>query len=314
MSALTDKAVSKLQTLSSMRSGDGVNDYLLSVADHIRHEASSPVEAKEIIRPYLQQARNGRSAFEIERELNRQVETAYAGFIKGAGVSLANPFKPKTKAPAVNPAAVEDLTKDGPGVYDLWERSPIRFEDDQSHAEEVKDGLFTADEYLSVGLDKNHVTHETREGLRGGLHKFSFIVPAPMRAEGGMTQEGRLSFRCRDAVKMRRYVVTEFDKLKDKDGQAALIWHLRSFLPLILVLDSAGKSLHSWFFCEGLDESDGGRLDRFIRYSISLGADPAGLRLGQYVRMPDGTRKANDPLEEDKRQNVIFFNPEGTRQ
>jgi len=314
MSALTDKAVSKLQTLGSMRSGDGVNDYLLSVADHIRHEASSAVEAKEIIRPYLQQARAGRSAFEIERELNRQVETAYAGFVKGADVSLANPFKPKPKALAVNSAAVADITESGPGVYDLWEGSPIRFEDDQSHAEEIIDALFSADEYLSVGFDKNHVTHETREELRGRLHKFSFIVPAPMHTEGGTTQEGRHSFRCQNAVKVRRYVVAEFDKLKDRDKQASLIWHLRSFLPLMLVLDSAGKSLHAWFYCEGLDESEGGRLNRFIRHAISLGADPAGLRLGQYVRMPDGVRKANDPLEEDKRQTVIFFNPEGIRQ
>jgi hypothetical protein len=297
-----------------MRSGDGVNDYLLLVARHVRHEARSAVDAKEIIRPYLQQARAERSAFDIERELNRQVETSYAGFVKGADVSLTNPFKPKPKAPAVNPEAVEVFTKEGPGVYDLWERSPIRFDDAEHHTEEVIDGLFAANEYLSVGFDKNHVTHETREELRGRLHKFSFIVPAPMHMEGGTTQEGRLSFRCRDAVKVRRYVVAEFDKLKERDKQASLIWHLRSFLPLMLVLDSAGKSLHAWFYCEGLDESEGGRLNRFIRHAISLGADPAGLRLGQYVRMPDGTRRANGIFEENKRQTVIFFNPGGIRQ
>ena len=71
----------KLEALGSMRSGEGVNDYLLSVACHVRHEARSAVDAKEIIRPYLQQARSGRSSFEIERELNRQIETAYSGFV-----------------------------------------------------------------------------------------------------------------------------------------------------------------------------------------------------------------------------------------
>jgi len=312
--SLPETVQRKLETLGSMRSGDGVNDYLLSVARHVRHEVRSAVDAKEIIRPYLQQARADRPAFEIERELNRQVETAYAGFFKGANVSLANPFKPKQKAPAVNQEAAEALTKDGPGVYDLWERSPIRFEDDQSHAEQVIDALFAPNEYLSVGFDKNHVTHATREELHGRLHKFSFIVPAPMHMEGGTTQEGRHSFRCQNAVKVRRYVVAEFDKLKERDKQACLIWHLRSFLPLMLVLDSAGKSLHSWFYCEGLDESEGGRLNRFIRHAISLGADPAGLRLGQYVRLPDGARRTNDISEEDKRQTVIFFNPEGSRQ
>jgi hypothetical protein len=135
-----------------------------------------------------------------------------------------------------------------------------------------------------------------------------------MHMEGGTTKDGRHSFRCADAVKVRRYVIAEFDKLQDRDKQASLIWHLRSYLPLMLVLDSAGKSLHSWFYCEGLDESEDGHLHQFIRYAISLGADEAGTRLGQYVRMPDGRRSSGDILEDDKRQTVIFFNPEGIQQ
>jgi hypothetical protein len=151
---LTPQLVQKLNELGSMRSGDGVNNYLLSVACHARHEANSATDAKEIIRPYLSQARAGRSSFEIERELNRQIETAYAGFVKGADVSLTNPFKPTKKKPAVNQTAVQEYTDGGPGVYDIWERSPIRFEDGKSHTEEIIESLFTPDEYLSVGLGK----------------------------------------------------------------------------------------------------------------------------------------------------------------
>src|SRR4029453_6151855 len=37
---------------------------------------------------------------------------------------------------------------DGYGLYDLWERSPVRFEDDQQHSEEIIDILFPGDPLL----------------------------------------------------------------------------------------------------------------------------------------------------------------------
>jgi hypothetical protein len=123
-----------------------------------------------------------------------------------------------------------------------------------------------------------------------------------MHMEGGFTQEDRHSFRCIEAVKARQFVVIEFDKIREKDQQAALIWHLSEFLPLVLVVDSSGKSLHGWFYCEGLAEDDA-LFARFIRYAVSLSADPAACRRCQYIRMPDGLRRP-----ENKRQPVIYWN------
>jgi hypothetical protein len=101
MSHLTPTAIRKLESLASMRTGDGVNDALLSVADLIRHEVGGPSEAKAIIFPYLQHARQGRSMVEIERELNRQIETAYVGFVRGETV-LPITSKPARKQPVIN--------------------------------------------------------------------------------------------------------------------------------------------------------------------------------------------------------------------
>lgn len=42
----------------------------------------------------------------------------------------------------------------------------------------------------------------------------------------------------------------------------------------------------------------------FMRYAISIGADPATWTRSQFVRMPDGTR------DNGKLQRVHFFNPE----
>jgi len=218
--------------------------------------------------------------------------------------------KLKPKWPEVNEAGAKRYANGGPGCYDLWEISPVRWDDDESHAEEVIDQLFKAYELICVGRHKKEFQTAYREDLRGKLHRCSHIVPSPMFVLGGRTQQGKWSDKCNEAVERRRFVVVEFDRWPDKDFQAALIWHLRIYLPLILVCDSAGKSLHGWFYCEGVSEAPGGKLDRFMREAVQLGADRAGAVLSQYMRMPDGRR--DGPHEnEGARQSVIFFNPTG---
>jgi hypothetical protein len=65
-----------------------------------------------------------------------------------------------------------------------------------------------------------------------------------------------------------------------------------------------GKSIHSWYFCEGLTDE---QLRPFMVRAVQLGADPATWTRCQLVRMPDGIR------ENGKRQQVHFFAPEVIR-
>jgi len=67
-----------------------------------------------------------------------------------------------------------------------------------------------------------------------------------------------------------------------------------------MAVHSGGKSIHGWFCCGGRDEAN---LLRFMRYAVSLGADPATWIKSQFVRLPDGHR------DNGKRQAVLFFNP-----
>ncbi len=97
----------------------------------------------------------------------------------------------------------------------------------------------------------------------------------------------------------RRFLVTEFDS-GTLDDHAALLLHLAAYDPLVLAVHSGGKSLHGWFFCAGEPEE---KLERFMRYAVSLGADPATWTRSQFVRMPDGRR------DNGKRQAIHFFNP-----
>jgi hypothetical protein len=74
--------------------------------------------------------------------------------------------------------------------------------------------------------------------------------------------------------------------------------------PLALAVHSGGKSIHSWYFCEGLTDE---QLRPFMGRAVRLGADPATWTRCQLVRMPNGTR------DNGKRQRVHFFAPEVIR-
>ena len=126
------------------------------------------------------------------------------------------------------------------------------------------------------------------------------VVPSPMTEKWGVTKDGKRSQHTLSNTGPRRYLVTEFDS-GAADSQAAIIDHLRSFAPLVMVLSSGGKSLHAWWHCG--DNTEAQQL-AFFRYAVSLGADPATWTRSQFVRLPMGWRE-----EKGRRQQVYFFNP-----
>jgi hypothetical protein len=108
-------------------------------------------------------------------------------------------------------------------------------------------------------------------------------------------------------------LVIEFDKVNGeivpKNTQAAILWHLSQIAPLVLVVDSGGKSLQGWFDC--LDKSEDGILP-LMKYAVSLGADPAMWTISQWARMPGGSRVNHDKegkILPDTEQEVLVCRP-----
>ena len=118
---------------------------------------------------------------------------------------------------------------------------------------------------------------------------------------GRRKSDGEESAHTLENTGPRQYLITEFDS-GTPDEQTAIIWHLRGFAPLTMIVSSGGKSLHAWWRCEGEDES---RVRRFMRYAVSLGADPATWTRSQFVRLPQGWR-----ADKERRQAVYYFNPQ----
>jgi hypothetical protein len=217
------------------------------------------------------------------------------------------------------------LGKSGPGLHDLWERSPLRFDDDTDHCEETIDVLFPGNPLLCVGKSAAEFATRRRDVWRGHLANHALIVPNPMLAVFGLTQEGKKSEHAKTSVGRRCYLITEFDiATYARDGKTRTIWapiieswaqlhvsvadacaaailELAEFMPLVLVVFSGGKSLHAWWRVFEKTESQS---RDFMRKAVRNGADPKTFDRNQFVRMPGGVR------DNRNRQVIYYFAPD----
>jgi hypothetical protein len=177
--------------------------------------------------------------------------------------------------------------------------SPVKWTDNARHTEDIISALFPEHTLLCAGQNKERARTGLREHWRGLLENQQFIVPNPMTAYCGRTKQGKRSVRTLANTGPRRFLVVEFDTGRF-DQHAAVLSHLGTLAPLVLVVHSGNKSLHGWFFCAGVPDT---AVEKFFRYAVRLGADPATWTRCQWVRCPDGQR------DNGKRQQVVFFNP-----
>jgi hypothetical protein len=269
--------------------GDGLNLWLFRVA-RVLHPFRAPEEIVELLYAATagEQVRHG----EIERAVERSKSCAWQpGAPPQQRVASVWPKLNRTKRASV--AASGSLA-------DLWERSPIRLDGDDSRTEEIIDALFPGNPLLCVGRSQSCFWTRSRDELKGELSSLSVVVPSPMTARTGKTQDDKFSAHALSITGPRRFLVIEQDNGLI-DEQAAILLHLAQFAPLALAVHSGGKSIHGWFVCGNECEAT---LLAFMRYAVGLGADPATWTRSQFVRMPDGCR--ND----GKRQSVFYFDPD----
>lgn len=270
-------------------------------------------------------------------KLERQWKGAIRWVAKNGGTVSAQTVELShtSYGPDIDYGRVDDIVRAEFGLYDLWEQSPVRFNDDCSHTEEIVDVIFPGNPWLCTGIGKHDFWTRQREALRGELAHKEFIVPQPMLAQSGVTLEGHLSEHSLSNTGPRQHYVVEFDfREEDKAGQqthwaklirgwaergisvvdasAALLDHFSGFAPLGLVVHSAGKSCHGWFPTRGATPQ---QIEAFRHEAFVLGADRALFRNNsQFVRMPDGVRSANGRRKTKRsgnarRQTTYFFDP-----
>jgi hypothetical protein len=257
----------------------------------------------------------------MERLLGQEVPRTTGG--PGRQATICRP-SPAPKWPARNLEQLDAIVRNGPHLYDTWEQSPCRFEDGESHAEEVADAVFPGNPLLCVGLTEWSFATRPREAWRGKLSEYALICANPMLVETGLTQGGRQSQHALSATASRIYLPIEFDfrrhhnngrpteflplidgweceGITSVDACCAVHWHLKEHLPLVLGVHTGGIGVHGWYAAFDCDEDT--ELWPFMRLAYSLGADRVTWVRSQFVRLPGGRRQNGAP------QVIYFFDP-----
>lgn len=281
---------------SPPRAGEGVHTWLFRVARQLH----AHLPAGEIVSLLEAQVANcGRHVprSEIVSAVQNALRCAWQPIGRGA------PSQTVSKWPAVNQEQREAIIREGCGLADLWEASPVRIADSAAHTMEIIGRLFPDNPLLCVGKyipnadgATEHYTKPRNEWTE--LEQWELVVPSPMSAPTGLTKEGKESAHSLSNTGARRFLVVEFDQ-GTPDDHAALLLHLARYAPIVCALHSGGKSMHGWFYVHGQPDE---KVARFFRYAVSLGADHATWTRCQFVRMPDGTR------DNGQRQTVFFLN------
>ena len=278
------------------RHGVGVHQWLFKVARHLHHHRMS-----EDIVLLLAAAIEGCGRHVPAKEIREAVENS-----KSVAWTPPDPTNPKQarvpKWPACDPSMRRKaIASAGVTMADVRRLSPVPCTSESVDAEFYVDQLFPGNPLLCVGLSNSKFKTARREHFRGHLARLSLIVPSPMTAlKGRRKSDGKLSAHTLDNTGERHYLITEFDS-GTEDEQAALIWHLKAFAPLVLILWSGGKSYHAVWNCRNVSEE---KSRKFMRYAVKLGADPATWTRSQFVRLPQGWR-----ADKETRQEVAYFDP-----
>ncbi|QYM80693.1 hypothetical protein K0B96_08870 [Horticoccus luteus] len=276
---------------SPPRRGEGLHRWLFCVARHLHVH----LPADEIVKLLKQvAAHSGYRRGEIEEAVESSKRCAW-----GKPQLPGTLYRARPAWPQHDPVRRAELVKSGGGVGGLLDASPVNLAGIKADTEDLIDQLMPGNRLLCCGQSPRLIQTKPREEWRGQLARQQFIVPSPMRATHGLTQQGKRSERCSEIVGPRQYIVVEFDG-SSKDDQATLHLHLACHAPLVMVVDSGNESLHGWFHCGGATIEE---ICRFFAYAVRLGADPATFTACQLVRMPGGTRDTG------QLQRVLFFNP-----
>jgi hypothetical protein len=277
---------------SPPQAGAGVHHWLYCVARQLHAHLPAP-EIVDLLEERVAHCGRHVPRREIVAAVRNSIATAWQ-----PGGHAASPAPVQARWPEVNQTARAEIIAQGAGLVDLWESSKPPIAHNQPHTEGIIDHLFPGNPLLCCGLSSTVFDTRPREQWRGQLNRLSLIVPSPMIAHQGRTQDGRMSAHTLDNTGPRRFLVCEFDS-GTMDEQAALLLHLASLAPMVCAVHSGGKSLHGWFLVQGHPEE---KIEGFFRYAVALGADRATWTRSQFVRMPDGLRG------EGQRQTLYFVN------
>jgi hypothetical protein len=238
-----------------------------------------------------------------EREIAAAVELAYGrgtgGGGRGTGIgSRANYGRGALTWPEAEPGVIGDVTAYAIPLFDGVTETGHT-------AADVLPKLFRPGEPVCTGACSERALVRPVEAVVADAERMQFICVNPMRGAEALNKVGKLSARCQNNVAVRRYLVAEFDDPGlTKLQQAQLASALAELVPLVMAVDSGGKSVHAWYRVEGMARQDQAR---FFAMACALGADSTRWDICGWLRMPGGLRMKADGSR--VRQKILYWSP-----
>lgn len=229
-----------------------------------------------------------------DREIEEAIRFSYSTTVYVSGRKLSWPEQDTTALRKL--LARTDL----PGLFDTDSVAGV-------DSRTALAGLFLSEELVCVGEDvrKAVIRSASDWSALDALTTLTYICPNPMREHFIKRSDGAVQIRCQANVAKRRWLVVECDsqELKHSD-QSRILSALSLLLPLKMVVDSGGKSLHGWFHVEGREWKE---IVAFFYRACLLGADRTKFDESGWVRLPGGTRR-KDPNQAIP-QRILFWDP-----
>ncbi len=168
---------------------------------------------------------------------------------------------------------------------------------------EVLPALFQPGELVCMGADSERALIRPVEEVLTEADTMQFVCVNPMRGAAALNYAGRMSVRCQNNVALRRFLVAEFDDATiSKREQAQLATALGQMAPLVMAVDSGGKSVHAWFRVEGMPAREQAK---FFAVACLLGADRTRWDMCGWLRMPGGLRVVDG--RPSVRQKILYW-------
>lgn len=282
--------------LGSAPQAGGTHKWLAQVASGVSH-ALTPQKCFEFLRRCCDVHVAHRCV--PDREIEAAVEFAYETRVQSSDVrDQVNYGRRAIEWPEANAEVIGRVLATVEPVFDGETSTGLRPAD-------VLPLLFRAGELVCSGTESERAVVRPVEVAVADADTLQFICLNPMRGSMAMNHAGRPSVRCQNNVMLRRYLVAEFDDASlGKRGQAQLATVLAEMAPLVMAVDSGGKSVHAWFYVEGMARRDQAR---FFAVACLFGADATRWDICGWLRMPGGTRVKADGTR--VRQKILYWAP-----
>lgn len=283
-----------IQRLAAMPGPGGTHRWLAQAAGGLRY-ALAPERCAEFLRRCCDDFVTHRDV--PDREIEDAVSFVYG--LNGERRQLTG----GSRWPAASPAAIARALEITTPLFDGQTDTGLK-------ASDVLPLLFRPAELVCAGDVVNGAVVRPVEQVLADADTLQFICVNPMRAVKAVSHAGRPSARCQNNVLLRRHLVGEWDDASlTKRQQAQLASALADMAPLVMAVDSGGKSLHAWYAVETMSEHD---LKRFFSVACLLGADATRSDICGWLRMPGGLRLKADGSR--VRQKIVYWDADAAKQ